>query len=59
MWLWHRLAAIAPIQPLAWEPPNLHVLQVWPFKKKRGGVGGVPVVAQCKGIQLVSMRMRV
>ena len=21
LWLWHRLAAIAPIQPLAWEPP--------------------------------------
>ena len=20
-WLWHRPAAIAPIQPLAWEPP--------------------------------------
>ena len=21
LWLWYRLAAIAPIQPLAWEPP--------------------------------------
>ena len=21
LWLWHRLAAIAPIRPLAWEPP--------------------------------------
>ena len=21
MWLWHRQAATAPIQPLAWEPP--------------------------------------
>ena len=21
LWLWHRLAAAAPIQPLAWEPP--------------------------------------
>ena len=21
LWLWCRLAAIAPIQPLAWEPP--------------------------------------
>ena len=21
-WLWCRLAATAPIQPLAWEPPN-------------------------------------
>ena len=21
LWLWHRLAATAPIRPLAWEPP--------------------------------------
>ena len=21
LWLWHRLAAMAPVQPLAWEPP--------------------------------------
>ena len=21
LWLWHRLAAIALMQPLAWEPP--------------------------------------
>ena len=21
LWLWHRLVAIALIQPLAWEPP--------------------------------------
>jgi len=21
LWLWHRLVAIAPIGPLAWEPP--------------------------------------
>ena len=21
LWLWHRLAAVAPIQPLVWEPP--------------------------------------
>ena len=21
MWLWRRLAAVAPIRPLAWEPP--------------------------------------
>ena len=22
LWLWQRLAATAPIRPLAWEPPN-------------------------------------
>ena len=21
LWLWHRLAAVAQIQPLAWKPP--------------------------------------
>ena len=21
LWLWHRPAAVAPIRPLAWEPP--------------------------------------
>ena len=21
LWFWHRLAAVAPIRPLAWEPP--------------------------------------
>ena len=21
LWLWHRLASVAPIRPLAWEPP--------------------------------------
>ena len=32
LWLWHRLAAAAPIQPLAWDP--FHILRVWPLKKK-------------------------
>jgi len=22
LWLWHRLAATAPVTPLAWEHPN-------------------------------------
>ena len=21
LWLWYRLAAVAPVRPLAWEPP--------------------------------------
>ena len=21
LWLWHRLAAVVPLRPLAWEPP--------------------------------------
>ena len=23
LWLWHRLAAVALIRPLAWEPPHV------------------------------------
>ena len=22
LWLWRRLAPVAPVQPIAWEPPN-------------------------------------
>ena len=22
LWLWHRSVAVAPVQPLAWEPPH-------------------------------------
>ena len=22
LWLWHKKATIAPVQPLAWEPPH-------------------------------------
>ena len=40
LWLWCRLAAVAPILPLAWEPPYATVR---PLKKKKRGV---PVVAQ-------------
>ena len=36
LWLWCRLAAIAPIQPLAWEPPYaVGVALKRPKKKKR------------------------
>ena len=29
LWLWHRLVAVAPIQPLAWVPP--HFMGTAPF----------------------------
>ena len=32
LWLWHRLAAIAPIGPLVW---NLHMPQCGPKKTKK------------------------
>ena len=38
LWLWRRLAAIAPIRPLAWEPPYAakvaHEIAKRPKKKK-------------------------
>ena len=34
MWLWHRPAAVAPIGPLAWEPPNAAGVALKSKKKK-------------------------
>ena len=45
LWLWHRPAAIAPIQTLAWEPP--YAASVAPKKEReRGGDAGISLVAQ-------------
>ena len=36
LWLWRRLAAIAPIRPLAWEPPYAAgAAQKWQKDKKK------------------------
>ena len=35
LWLWHRPAAIAPIQPLAWEPPYAMDVALKSQKKKK------------------------
>ena len=40
LWLWHRLAAVVPIGPLAWETPYAAGAAQEIAKK------GVPVVAQ-------------
>ena len=34
LWLWNRQAAIAPIEPLAWEFPY-EIPQVWPQKRQK------------------------
>ena len=34
LWLWCRLAAVAPIQPLAWEPPYAVGVALKKKKKK-------------------------
>ena len=35
LWMWHRLAAAAPIQPLAWEPPCATGAALKSKKKKK------------------------
>ena len=37
LWLWCRLAATAPIQPLAWEPPCAMSVALKRQKLKKGG----------------------
>ena len=39
LWLWCRLAAAAPIQPLAWEPPHAMrvVLKIKRKERKKEG----------------------
>ena len=34
LWLWHRLAAVALIRPLAWEPPNVEGVALKKKKKR-------------------------
>ena len=41
LWLWHRLAATAPIRPLAWEPPGAMGVALEMAKRQKKG-GGVP-----------------
>ena len=35
LWLWHSLAAVAPIQPLAWELPYAMDMALKKKKKKK------------------------
>ena len=35
LWLWRRPAAVAPIRPLAWEPPNASGAALKKDKKKK------------------------
>jgi len=35
LWLWHRPEAIAPIRPLAWEPPYAVGAALEKAKKKK------------------------
>ena len=49
LWLWRRLAAVAPVRPLAWEPP--YAMGAAPkrqkTKKKKKKKGAVPNTCYC------------
>ena len=47
LWLWHRLAAVAPVRPLAWEPP--HVAGAALKKKKSLILRGTIIYVPPKG----------
>ena len=45
LWLWHRLAAVVPIRPLAWEPPYAMGTALKRLKKEKDvlfKVTGIP-----------------
>ena len=41
LWLWRRLAAVAPIRPLAWETPYGTRVALKSKKKNSHGEGGM------------------
>ena len=60
LWLWHRLAASAPIRPLAWETPYaMGVAQEMAKTQKKKKKIGVPIVVQWKRIQQGTVRLKV
>ena len=46
LWLWRRPVDIAPIRPLAWEPPYAAGAALEKAKRQKKKNSGVPVVAQ-------------
>ena len=42
LWLWHRLAAAAPIRPLAWEFP--YAMGVGPKRQKKKNAMEPPII---------------
>ena len=59
LWLWHRPAATAPIQPLSWEPPCASGSAVKRPIKKQPGIEAFPLWLSRLRIRLVPMRMQV
>ena len=58
LWLWHRLAAVAPVRLLAWEPPYAEgaALENTKTKQSKQTKKGAPILVQWKRIQLAPIR---
>ena len=53
LWLWHRLAAVAPIGPLTWEPPYAAGVALEKTKKKKRKKSSIACsMVCCETIQL-------
>ena len=46
LWLWSRLAATAPVQPLAWDPPYAVGVALKRQKKMSAALGRAEVLAR-------------
>ena len=46
LWLWCRLAAVAPIRPLVWEPPDAAGVALQKKKKKFAQTGSRHVLKE-------------
>ena len=50
LWLWCRVAAVAPIQPLAWEPPYAAGAALEKDKKKRKKIKNMYIYSKFNSI---------
>ena len=53
LWLWYRLAAVAPIQLLAWEPPYATGVAIKSKKEKETFGCGYNITENCE-VQVVT-----
>ena len=59
LWLWCRLAAVAQIQPLAWEPPCATCVALKGKSNQSNGFGeGEAERVMCQGYTAEALRLR-
>ena len=62
LWLWHRLAAIVTIRPLAWEPPYamgvaLEKAKKTKIKEKKRKIKKIPIIIESKRIKYLVINL--